>query len=63
MKKVALLLVIIFSLVQIVPAIKSFLSSTTTIFIVDEEKECEKVSVEKKNKETDSNFLSTSYFA
>jgi hypothetical protein len=38
MKKIALLLLIVFAAVQIVPTVKAFFSDSTSIFIADEDK-------------------------
>ena len=42
MKKIALLLFIVFAAVQVVPAVKAFFSDTISVFIADEEKGEEK---------------------
>lgn len=52
MKKIAILFLFLFTLVQAAPAISSFFTSSATVFIADEEKGDHKLETEKKeNKE------------
>ena len=45
MKKIAAILLLIFTLVQAGPAVTALFSESTTIFIVDEEKADEKIEI------------------
>jgi hypothetical protein len=59
MKKIALIFLIVFSLVQVMPAITALYADNTTIFMVDEEKSEEKnQSTESKDKKIFSEFQS-----
>lgn len=53
MKKTALILLLIFSFVQAVPAVCSLLSPSSSVFMVDEEKGGDKIEKEKKDKKKD----------
>jgi hypothetical protein len=50
MKKIAAILLFIFTLVQAGPAVAALFSDSTTVFIVDEEKNNEKIEDAKKEK-------------
>lgn len=50
MKKIAVILLLIFGLVQTGPAITTLFSDATIVFIVDEEKNGEKIEEDKKDK-------------
>lgn len=50
MKKIAVILLFLFTLVQAGPAVSAMFSDTITVFIVDEEKSAEKIEVDKKDK-------------
>ena len=66
MKKIACLLLLIFTLVQLAPAVQAFFTHTTSIFIADEEKGEEKISTKEIKDKKDfagHNFLSTDHSA
>lgn len=50
MKKIAAILLFLFTLVQAGPAFTTLFSDSTTVFILDEEKSSEKTEEEKKDK-------------
>jgi Na+-transporting methylmalonyl-CoA/oxaloacetate decarboxylase gamma subunit len=50
MKLAATIFLFLFSLVQVVPAVTTFFSDSSIIFLVDEEKSAEKSETEKKDK-------------
>ena len=50
MKKTAAILLFIFTLVQVIPAVSSLFSTTNAVFVMDEEKGDEKTEAEKKDK-------------
>ena len=50
MKKTAAILLFIFTLVQVIPAVSSLFSTTNAVFVMDEEKGDEKTEAEKKEK-------------
>jgi hypothetical protein len=59
MKRTALLLIMIFTLVQLAPAVKAVIADTTFFFIADEEKSEEKGSTnEIKEKKCETDFTS-----
>lgn len=53
MKKIAAILLIIFTLVQVAQVYSSIYCDTTSIFIADEEKSAEKTDIEKKAEKKD----------
>ena len=57
MKRIAFLLLFIFSLVQAGPAIAGLLTEDVSVFIVDEEKTADKSEVEKKDAKKDLSCL------
>ena len=50
MKKTAAILLFIFTLVQVIPAVSSLFSTTNVVFVMDEEKGDERTEAEKKEK-------------
>ena len=50
MKKIAIILLFIFALVQVVPAVSSLFTPSSTVLVIDEEKGDQKPETEKKDK-------------
>ena len=50
MKRIAAILLFIFTLVQVIPAINALITTNSTFFVMDEEKGNEKIETEKKQK-------------
>ncbi len=59
MKKIAVILLLIFGLVQAGPAVASLFSPSVSIFMADEEKESEKNAAEKKDTKKDFTIYSS----
>ena len=50
MKKIAAILLLIFALVQVAPAVSSLFTASSTVLVIDEEKGDQKTETEKKDK-------------